>query len=298
MSTKKIDFEKALTKGHKSYNSAVGDWWRRQAGNAAHAKAYRRVVEYMQRHKCRGGGFLVDYACGDGRFLEHLALTFPKTPIVALDGSRKMLEAAGKRLDAAGVESGEAPVSKSFDEKGPRVRLVESMLPNFSLPKGKAAMVAFVFPNIAPSEDDQDYYDRHGYRNRRDVAVARMLARFREMDPEDEVCKDDPEVLFDGLMTERVISRNLRSLLRPGGRLFKVDYANAHRDDLSRLTNWRTFFGEGALARPIKDKSTEIFFQYEDCTYARSSVILDVFHQTKDPTDQTGGYFISRFEAV
>lgn len=293
----KIDFEKALTKGRKSYDSAVGDWWQRQAGNQAHAKAYRRVVDYMARHRTRGGGFIVDYACGDGRFLEHLAPAFPNSPIVALDGSRKMLQACGARLERIGVEAGEVPIRKAFDAKGPRVRLVESMLPNFSLAKGKADMVAFVFPNIAPSVDDQDYYNRHGYRNPRDVAVARMLARFREMDPEDEVSTDEPEVLFDGLMTERVISRNLRGLLRKGGRLFKVDYANSHREGLSRLTNWRTSFGEGALEEPIKDKRVEAFFRLRDCDYARSSVILDVFHQTRDPSDRTGGYFISRLDA-
>ena len=35
-----LDFEKAFLKGHKSYDTAVGDWWHDQASNGAHRKAY------------------------------------------------------------------------------------------------------------------------------------------------------------------------------------------------------------------------------------------------------------------
>jgi len=73
------------------------------------------------------------------------------------------------------------------------------------------------------------------------------------MDPEDEVAVIKPADLYESLMTDRVISRNLRHLLKPKGICFKVDYANAHRGELSQLTQDRSLFTEGALERPIKD---------------------------------------------
>jgi hypothetical protein len=99
-------------------------------------------------------------------------------------------------------------------------------------------------------------------------------------------------------MTDRVISRNLRLLLKKGGECFKVDYANAHRDELSHLTQMRSLFVEGALEEPVKDLRSEAFFRYVSNKFYRSQVILDVYHQTKDPSDKTGGYFISEFKAI
>jgi hypothetical protein len=190
---------------------------------------------------------------------------------------------------------------KAFAAKGPRaprIRLVQTKLPNFKLPAGKADAVAFVFPNIAPGPADQPVYDRNGYLNRGDAAVAKMLARFREMDPEDEVTKDRPEILFDGYMTERVLARNIRGMLKPKGLWFKVDYANALRSELTELSQWRCLFAECALEAPIKGLKTELLFKIRDNVFRRSSVILDVYHQTKDPSDKTGGYFITEFGAV
>jgi hypothetical protein len=298
---KSIDFNKLFLKGHKSYDSAIGDWWESQASNGSHRKAYAAVTEYVEEQLPKQGTkapkWIVDYACGSGLFLVSLALRFPKARIVALDGSRKMLEQAKIRMENAGIDAGVVLADDSFSARGPRIRLVQTSLPNFSLPKGKADAVIFVFPNLTPAPGDQDYYDKHGYKDRADTKVATVLARLREMDPEDEVAKVDPVEMFDGLMTDRVISRNLRYLLRPNGVCFKVDYANANRDELSHLTRLRSLFVEGALDEPIKGLMSQIFFKYRNNRFYRSQVILDVYHQTKDPTDKTGGYFISVFDA-
>lgn len=311
MANKNIDFEKLFLKGHKSYDTAIGDWWEGQASNGAHRKAYAAVAEHVaKRLKARtskkGTGkrpapkvkWLVDYACGSGLFLEALATRFPEARIVALDGSRKMLDKAAARMAKAGHEAGSVEADDCFDAKGPRIRLVKTSLPNFSLPKGKADAVIFVFPNLTPSPADQDYYDKHGYKNRMDVKVCTVLARLREMDPEDEVNTMKPAELFEGLMTDRVISRNLRHLLKRGGSCFKVDYANANRDELSPLTHKRSLFVEGALEETVRELRSEVFFRYVGNDFHKSQVILDVYHQTKDPSDKTGGYFTCEFKAV
>jgi hypothetical protein len=41
-----------------------------------------------------------------------------------------------------------------------------------------------------------------------------------------------------------------------------------------------------------------VLFKLRGNVFRRSSVILDVYHQTKDPSDKTGGYFITEFSAV
>jgi SAM-dependent methyltransferase len=296
-----IDFEKLFLKGRTSYDTAIGDWWDQQSCDGPHRKAYSDVAGYG-RDRLRAShvkpGLLVDYACGSGHFLAALAHRFPESRIVALDGSPKMLSLAGERLARAGHEAGRVDRRRAFEAGGPRIRLVETSLPNFSLPAGKADAVFFVFPNLTPAPDDQEYYDRHGYKNRADGKVCTILARLREMDPEDEVNTAKPKELFEGLMTDRVVSRNLRGLLRKGGMLFKVDYANAPREQLSPLTHMRSLFVEGALEEPVKDLRSEAFFRYTGNKFRRSNVILDVYHQTKDPTDRTGGYFISDFRAV
>jgi hypothetical protein len=296
-----IDFEKLFLKGRKSYDTAIGDWWDNQASDRPHRQAYAAIAAHVQermqaaRIKPR---FLVDYACGSGHFLSALAARFPESRIVALDGSPKMLGLAGQRLAKAGNEADFVDRRRAFDAKGPRIRLVETTLPNFSLPTGKADAVIFVFPNLTPAPDDQDYYDKHGYKNRADAKLCTVLSRLREMDPEDEVAKIEPKEMYESLMTDRVVSRNLRGLLRKGGACFKVDYANAHRDELSKLTHMRSLFVEGALEEPVKDLKSEVFFRYVGNAFKRSKVILDVYHQTKDPSDKTGGYFISEFTAL
>jgi SAM-dependent methyltransferase len=312
----KFDFERALAKGHVCYDGGVGQWWESQAADGAHKAAYRAIAEYIRdeiRKLKIPSPLIVDYACGGGFVLLQLAKLLPEARLVGLDGSNKLLALAQARLEAQGVSCASLPAEKAFAEKGPRVRLIQTRLPNFKLPQGKADAVAFVFPNIAPAPSDQPLYDRNGYKKREDVVVGKMLARFRETDPEDEVVKDDAETLFDSYMTERVLSRNIRGLLhktpRPprggsarkavkGGLWFKVDYANALRSELSELSQQRCLFCEGALEVPIKEKQCDILFTMKDNKFRRSQVIMDVYHQTKDESDKTGGYFITLFEGV
>ena len=297
----KFDFNRALLRGHVCYDAGVGQWWESQAADGAHRSAYRTIAEYirdkMQAAKIKSP-LIVDYACGGGFVLLQLAKLLPEARLVGLDGSKKLLALAQSRLEAQGVSCATLPAKDAFAAHGPRVRLIQTLLPNFKLPKGKADAVAFVFPNIAPGPDDQPLYDRNGYLNRADVAVAKMLARFREMDPEDEVTTEDPQILFDGYMTERVLARNVHGLLKPRGQWIKVDYANALRSELSDLSQRRHLFCECALESDVKGKYSEQLFALRDNVFRRSKVILDVYHQTRDESDKTGGYFITAFEGL
>jgi SAM-dependent methyltransferase len=292
----KIDFDALLAKGAKSYDKEVGDWWVRQSEDAAHKRAYDHVARHVasaMRRRTVARGLVVDYACGNGRLLDRLAVRLPQARIVGLDGSMKLLGMTAARLRALGHDAAVVDGREAFGRAGPRIRLVHSLLPSFRLPVARADAVVFCFPNITMSAADQAHYDRHGYRHRGDQAVAKMLARFREMDPEDEVSTMNPDEHFDDLMSNRVVSRDLRRLLRAGGELFRVEYANGTREELSELSQWRFFFCEGALATPIKESRAQTFFRYRRCHYVRSKVILDVYHQTRDPGDKTGGYYIA-----
>ncbi len=297
----KFDFNRALARGHVCYDAGVGQWWESQAADGAHRSAYRAIAEYI-RDKMRAAKIksplIVDYACGGGFVLLQLAKLLPEARLVGLDGSKKLLALAQSRLEAQGVSCAALPADEAFATQGPRVRLIQTLLPNFKLPKGKADAVAFVFPNIAPGPKDQPIYDRNGYLNRVDVAVAKMLARFREMDPEDEVTKDDPDTLFDGYMTERVLARNIYGMLKPRGQWIKVDYANALRSELSQLSQQRCLFCECALEAAIKETRSEQLFAMRDNVFRRSKVIMDVYHQTKDESDKSGGYFITLLEGL
>jgi len=295
------EFERSLHKGYSSYNQRVGTWWHDQSNNRAHKAAYKNICDYLKKSLPTGKknpGYIVDYACGNGAFLKELALKFSKSKIVGYDGSSLMLGYAKERLSLVNIEAERMPIAKTFQSKGPRVRLAKTVLPNFNFPKHKADIAVFLFPNLTCAPKERNVYHKNGYRNRKDTNMCELLCRFREMDPEDEVDVGDPDELYDDLMTNKVISKNLRLLLKKGGYLIRTDYANAPRHELTDLTQWRTMFTEAALNLEIKGEISEILFDFLKSEYRRSSVILDVYHQTNSKEDMTGGYFSSVLKAV
>jgi hypothetical protein len=161
-----------------------------------------------------------------------------------------------------------------------------------------ADLAVFVFPNIVANDSDQPYFNRHGYRHPADSVVGRRLATLREPDPEEETCTSDPEQFFDELMTNRVVARGLRRLVRKGGHCVRVEYANSIREGLTELVQDRTAFEEGSLTRSYGGKKSERFFEYLFNDYHRSKVIEDVYHQTGDEDDKEGGYMIGLLRAI
>ena len=297
----RIDFDNLLIKGVKSYEREVGDWWVKQSEDGAHRRAYDTIARHVAATLAAGKlrrPLVVDYACGNGRLLERLARHLPEARIVGLDGAKKLLALTAERLTALGHDAAVCTPRVAFGRAGPRIRLVHTLLPTFRMPRHQADAVVFCFPNITKADSDQALYDRHGYLNRPDTVVAKLLSRFREMDPEDEVETMSPEELLDDLLSNRVISRDLRALLKKRGGLVRVEYANGTREELSELSQWRFFFSEGALEQPVKDERAEAFFRFDGNRYYRSKVILDVYHQTRDESDKTGGYYIADYTAT
>ena len=91
---------------------------------------------------------------------------------------------------------------------------------------------------------------------------------------------------------------NLEALCKDGGMCVRVTYSNAKRADLSKLGQLRTDFEEGCLALPVDGVKAEQLFSFEESIYKTSKVILDVYHQTEDEDDKTGGYFVSFLRAI
>lgn len=286
VSYRTIDFDRELEKGWEAYHEVVGQWWAQQSDDRAHAYAYRKVADYVADLPAASRRRVLDYACGTGGVLTRLAGRLPRAELIALDGSPVLMGVANERIRRRHPEALE------------RVRFIETRLPNFSLPRGMADLIVFNFPHIVATEADQPYYNKHGYKNREDAALARILAESREEDPEEETTDETPEELFDSLMSARVVARNHRHLLKRGGLCVRVDYANSERDDLTDLIYARCAFEEGSLDRPFKGREAEQFFRIVRSSYHRSSVIEDVYHQTRDKSDKEGGYTITLLRAI
>jgi len=269
-----INFDDELDKGQESYNQVVGKWWLSQADDRSHKIAYKKIAQEIRLFCKHEPETILDFACGGGQLLAEVAKLFPKSKFIGVDGSHKMLEKAKERL--------------------PQATFIETYLPDFKL-KEKADLVIFCFPNIAPGEDCEDFYNEHGYQHPDDAKVAKYLSEAK--DPEEEET-DDPEELYDDILTDKVISRNLRQLCKDGGMCVRVTYSNAKRADLSKLGQLRTDFEEGCLALPVDGVKAEQLFSFEESIYKTSKVILDVYHQTEDEDDKTGGYFVSFLRAI
>jgi hypothetical protein len=177
-----------------------------------------------------------------------------------------------------------------------RVELIETELPDFSLTCSKADALLFVFPNIVPPEEE--FEDEDDLHDKNDLAVAEYLADAREPDPEDETVEDDDETLLDSLLTDNVISRNLRGLLKKGGVCLRADYANAPRNELTELVRQRLAFQESSLGETVNGLRATPLFTVVGSSYHRSKVLEDVYHQTRDETDKEGGYLITTLVAI
>ena len=296
---KKVNFDKALSQGQKSYDF-LQHWWEKKSSDYSHQKAYYNIVQYTKSlwKQSSYPKIIVDFACGEGSLLFHLAKAFPKSKLVGFDGSKKLLGTAQKKLEKAGLSSLLVTQKKAFQfTKSCSIHLVKTALPNFSLPKFKADLVFFTFPNMT-SGNREYYYNQHGFLNRKDVNVAEMLARFREMDPEDEIETISYDDCYDELMTNKILFRNLRHLCKKNALLIKTEYANAVREELTELDQMRQLFGEGALTKPVKESYSIALFEYQTNIYKRSTVISDVFDQTQNQSDKSGGYLISHFKAI
>ena len=159
-------------------------------------------------------------------------------------------------------------------------------------------LVVFTFPNIVPDPLNHSRYNNNGYCHGKDSEVAKYLSKAREPNPEEETVSVAPETLYDSLMTEKVISRNLRGILPTGGICLRATYANAPRENLTKLVQQRLAFEEGCLDHPINGHQSKQLFILKNSVYFQSKIIEDVYHQTGDESDKKGGYQLTTLVGI
>ncbi len=270
-----IDFGVELARGMPAYEDTLGAWWRLKASDRSHARAYRNIAGFVSASLARPPRTIVDYACGTGHLLARLGAFFPAARLIGLDGSACLLNFARRRLGAAG--------HGIFG----RSRLIEMPLPAARLPRVKADLSLFVFPNmIWPS-----LHPNPRHLGRTEMFIARRLAREHSRE-------EDPEEVFSFLVMGRLVSMDLRRLLRRGGLCVRAEYAAARRDELSRADLARVSFEEGSLDIPVAGCTGRPLFRVSASAFFRSNVIRDVWEQAGRKRRQGGGYLITVLRAV
>jgi SAM-dependent methyltransferase len=280
----KIAFDRELRRGIVAYNGGVGRWWLGQSDDFSHRNAYRHIVDFLAASFPCPPKRILDYACGAGHLIALIHARFPDARITGLDGSSFLLGHARRR-------------QTRLDERSrPRLRLVETALPNFRLPRARADLVTFIFPNMLPDPADGDERKIAWPLTPRELDVARELAQYH--DPESTRGDRDPEVLTGEMLWERLISCNLRHLLRRGGICVRAEYGNVPREQLSGLETLRTGFEEGSLDYSFHGTPIRSWFRIVASRYYRSGVVEDVFHQSPDTrAKRKGGYLLTVLRA-
>jgi len=271
----KLDFDSELSRGLAAYNDTLGEWWRSRAGDRAHARAYRNIAAFVRSSLPRPPRLILDYACGAGHLLARLGGLFRNSRLIGLDGSAYLLNLARRRL-GCGVQE--------------RARLIEIRLPAVDLPRVKADLAIFAFPNMVWPV---------GIRSRprmapAEVSIARSLARQRDSGEPDEGTRE----IFWFLSIGRLIAIDLHRLLRRGGLCVRAEYAGARRDELSRLEFARISFEEGSLDLPVDGRCPRQLFRVLASAYFRSRVIEDVHQQAGRKCGRGGGYLLSVLRAL
>ena len=198
-----------------------------------------------------------------------------------------MLDLAERRLSRLGRDAVRA------------VSLVHVELPASTPPVQGADLVIFAFPNIVATQNRRPGGGPEDDRLRPDdVAVGRVLAAAREPDPEDETVFDDAQTVYESMMEDRAVARNIRRLLKRGGYCVRSDYSNAAREELTDLVQKRAAFEECSLRVAVNGRKPARFFRFLRSEYSRSKVMEDVYHQTGDRSDIEGGYMLTSLKAI
>ncbi|MBZ5496536.1 MAG: class I SAM-dependent methyltransferase [Acidobacteriia bacterium] len=283
MNTEKIAFDHELSRGIVAYNEKVGLWWHRQSANSIHRYAYRNIADFIRSSFSRTPRVIVDYACGAGNLLSRLQERFPTSRLMGVDGSSFLLGMARKRLVRQG------------NGASPHVTLVETLLPDFELPRAVADLVVFAFPNMVPCSAEENGNPCAHQLSRNDRVLARELADRRA--PESAGAEDESEPICAALIRDRLVALNIRRLLNRGATCVRVEYGNVRREELPELELLRTEFEEGSLDHKVNGIVPDQWFRVVASCYYRSGVMEDVYHQSEDESDKAGGYFITVLRA-
>lgn len=274
-----VDFDKQLKASSTGYNRTLTQWYNTRASNGSHCNAYRKITKYIATHVYPAPFLAVDYGCGTGRLLVELALRFEKTKFIGIDGSATMLKTTKNYLEK------ELPTFQN------RIKLLQNPLPsNLALGK-KADLVTFTFPHILSNLYHLDLDSFLEFLTYSEIENGVNLAESIDENT-------DKDVLLRSLLVNRIISKNLRSVLRRGGHCIRVELANTRRQEFSKTLQKRYSFEEGSLEKSVSDRKLNQYFQLIHSEYHRSKVIEDVYEQTSDETDRKGGYWISLLKAL
>ena len=282
----KVDFEKELRTNFRGYNTTLTRWWNIRACNKSHCIAYRKIANYVTTHVDLIPSLVIDYGCGTGRLLGEIAVRFVDTKFIGIDGSAGMLKTAKTYLTK------EAPNLLN------RIKLLKAPLPTRLLLGKRADLVTFTFPHILSNLYDLDLNSFLELLTYSEIENAMILAEDEGMEEVSNEYSDEDPDLLQSLLVNRVISKNLRSLVKRSGYCLRVELANAKREEFPQIFQKRFSFQEGSLDKSFSDQSLQQPFELVRSEYHRSKVMEDAYEQTGDESDRKGGYWISLLRAL
>ena len=282
----KVDFKKELRTNFRGYNTTLTRWWNIRACNKSHCNAYRNIANYVTTHVDLIPSLVIDYGCGTGRLLGEIAVRFVDTKFIGIDGSAGMLKTAKTYLTK------EAPNLLN------RIKLLKAPLPTRLLLGKRADLVTFTFPHILSNLYDLDFNFFLELLTYSEIENAMILAEDEGMEEVSNEYNDEDPDLLQSLLVNRVISKNLRSLVKRGGYCLRVELANARREEFPEIFQKRFSFQEGSLDKSLSDQSLQQPFELVRSEYHRSKVMEDAYEQTGDESDRKGGYWISLLRAL
>jgi SAM-dependent methyltransferase len=282
----KVDFEKELRTNFRGYNTTLTRWWNIRACNKSHCIAYRNIANYVTTQVDLVPSLVIDYGCGTGRLLGEIAVRFVDTKFIGIDGSSAMLKTAETYLK-----------NKTPDLLN-RIKLLKAPLPIRLLLGKRADLVTFTFPHILSNLYDLDLNSFLELLTYSEIENAMILAEDKGMEEVSNEYNDEDPDLLQSLLVNRVISKNLRSLVKRGGYCLRVELANARREEFPEIFQNRFSFQEGSLDKSFADESLQQPFELVRSEYHRSKVMEDAYEQTGDESDRKGGYWISLLRAL
>lgn len=281
-----VDFEKELRTNFRGYNTTLTRWWNIRACNKSHCNAYRNIANYVTTQIDPIPSLVIDYGCGTGRLLSALAIRFVETKFIGIDGSSAMLKTAKTYLRK------EAPNLLN------RIKLLKAPLPTKLLLGKRADLVTFTFPHILSNLYDLNINSFLEFLTYSEIENAVILSEGKGVEDVSKENTDEDHDLLQSLLVNRVISKNLRSLVKRGGYCLRVELANARREEFPNVFQKRFSFQEGSLDKSLSDQSLLQPFELLRSEYHRSKVMEDAYEQTGDESDRKGGYWISLLRAL
>ena len=238
-----VDFDKELRTNFRGYNTTLTRWWSIRASNNSHCNAYRNIANYVIARIDPVPSLVIDYGCGTGRLLGEIAVRFVDTKFIGIDGSSAMLKTAKTYLRK------EAPNLLN------RIKLLKAPLPTQLLLGKRADLVTFTFPHILSNLYDLDINAFLEFLTYSEIENAVILAEDKGVEDVSKDYTDEDPDLLQSLLVNRVISKNLRSLLKRGGYCLRVELANARREEFPNVFQKRFSFQEGSLDKSLSDQS-------------------------------------------